>query len=90
MLFRSRIIVVEARATAGLDVLKPNQSGVLVYTVDTSIPTIKGMANTYSRTGVGSDLRDAPLKTGETVIINGIKITATLANGNDFEVSISK
>ena len=86
----TRIIVVEARATAGLDVLKPNQSGVLVYTVDTSIPTIKGMANTYSRTGVSSDLRDAPLKTGETVTINGIKITATSASGTDFEVSISK
>ena len=48
----SRILVIEARATAGLDKLQANQTGILVYVVDTSVPTIKGIAKTYSRANV--------------------------------------
>jgi hypothetical protein len=85
----SKILVIEARATAGLDKLQPNQTGVLVYIVDTSVPTIKGIAKTYSRPDVDRSLRDAPLKPGESIFAEGITIKAGTKSNLDFEVSIS-
>ena len=86
----TRIMVIEARATAGLDQLKDNQTGLLVYVVDTSIPTIKGIAKTYSRSGISNDLREAPLRSGEMINVEGIQIKAGTRSGNEFEVIISK
>lgn len=87
-LSNSRILVIEARATAGLDKLQENQTGLLVYVVDTSVPTIKGVAKTYSRISVDSTLRDAPLKPGESINVDGITILAGLKSNLDFEVTL--
>jgi hypothetical protein len=86
----SRILVTEVRATAGLDVLKQNQTGVLVYVVDTSIPSIKGIATTYSRSNVDQSLRDAPLKLGESISVQGVKVKVTSQTGTKFGVTLSK
>lgn len=86
----SKILVIEARATAGLDQLGDNQTGVLIYVVDTSIPTIKGIAKTYSRASVDASLRDAPLKPGESISVEGITIKAKSKQGLNFELEISK
>jgi hypothetical protein len=86
----SRILVIEARATAGLDKLQANQTGILVYVVDTSVPTIKGIAKTYSRANVDTSLRDAPLKPGESISVEGVTIKANSKSGLDFELVISK
>jgi hypothetical protein len=86
----SKILVMEARATAGLDKLEANQTGVLVYVVDTAVPTIKGVAKTHSRPDVDKSLRDAPLRPGESVFVEGITIKAGSKSNLDFEVSISK
>ena len=80
-LSETKIMVIEARATAGLDKLEANQTGVLVYVVDTSIPTIKGIAKTYSCSDVNRSLRDAPLKRGESITVEGISIKAGSAVG---------
>lgn len=86
----SKILVAEARATAGLDKLDPNQSGVLVYVVDTSIPTIKGMARTYSRADVDSSLRNAPLKVGEKISVLGVNVFINSSSNLNYEVTFSK
>ena len=86
----TKIMVIEARATAGLDKLEVNQTGILVYVVDTSIPTIKGIAKTYSRSDVNRSLRDAPLKPGESITVEGISIKAGSVVGLNFDLTISK
>ena len=86
----SKILVVEARATAGLDQLSDMRTGLVAYTVDTTIPSIKGMGKTLIRAGGGFSPRLAALKPDEFVSVDGIQIKAGARNGNDFEVIISK
>jgi hypothetical protein len=86
----SKILVLEARATAGLDKVAPTNSGLLIYTVDVSIPTILGIAITHSRPGVSKALTDAPLKVGETLTIDGVKITVSSFENNEIKFSLSR
>jgi M6 family metalloprotease-like protein len=86
----SKILVLEARATAGLDKVAPTNSGLLIYTVDVSIPTIMGIAKTHSRPGVSKALTDAPLKVGETLTIDGVKITVSSFENNEIKFSLSR
>lgn len=83
------MLVMEVRATAGLDHLTPEESGVLVYTVDSSIPTIKGMAQTYKRPGGRTDLTDAPLKTGDSITVQGVTIKVTGFANNVASIHLS-
>jgi hypothetical protein len=86
----SKILVVEARAKAGLDQLSDMRTGLVAYTVDTTIPSIKGMGKTLIRAGGGFDPRLAALKPDEFVSVDGIQIKAGARSGDDFEVIISK
>jgi M6 family metalloprotease-like protein len=86
----SKILVLEARATAGLDKVAPINSGLLIYTVDVSIPTIMGIAKTHSRPSVSKALTDAPLKAGETLTIDGVKITVSSFENNEIKFSLSR
>ncbi|MFM8921821.1 MAG: hypothetical protein ACKOFV_04110 [Candidatus Nanopelagicaceae bacterium] len=85
----SKILVIEARATAGLDELSESRTGLVAYTVDTTIPSIKGMGKTIIKDG-GTDPRYAALKPGEFVIVDGIQVKAGAKKGHEFEVVISK
>ena len=85
----SNILVLEARTTAGLDVLNSNNAGVLVYKVDMKVSTIRGMAQTYPRPGGRADLSDAPLRVGESITVQGVKITVTAKQGDSYSVSLS-
>jgi M6 family metalloprotease-like protein len=86
----SKILVLEARATAGLDKIAPTNSGLLIYTVDVSIPTIMGIAKTHSRPGVSKALQDAPLRVGETLSIDGVKIAVSGFENNEIKFSLSR
>ena len=88
-LSESKIIVIEVRATAGLDLLSPERTGVVVYTVDTSIPTIKGIATTYTPGGV-REVRLAAFREGESVKVDGIQIQGGKRLNHDFEIFVSK
>ena len=85
-----KILVVEARSTAGLDKILDANSGVLVYSVDMSIATNKGMALTYPRTGAKSDLTNAPLKVGDSITAEGCVITVLSYDNDVAKVRISK
>ena len=88
-LSNSMVLVMEARATAGLDNLPEDNSGLLVYTVDSTIPTIKGMATTYPRLGPGGSVDRAPLHVGDTITVKGVKILVTAFENNFVTVHIS-
>lgn len=88
-LSESKIIVIEVRATAGLDLLSPERTGVVVYTVDTSIPTIKGIATTHTPGGV-REVRLAAFREGESVKVDGIQIQGGKRLNHDFEIFVSK
>ncbi len=84
----SNILVLEARSTAGLDVMSSNDAGVLVYKVDVSVPTLQGMGQTYPRPGARSD-NEAPLHVGDSITVQGVKITVTAKQGDNYSVSLS-
>jgi|LauGreSBDMM110SN_4_FD.fasta_scaffold20712_2 M6 family metalloprotease-like protein len=86
----SKILVLEVRATAGLDKVAPANSGLLIYTVDVSIATIMGIAKTHSRPSVSKTLIDAPLKVGETLTIDGVKVTVSGFENNEIKFSLSR
>jgi hypothetical protein len=86
----TKILILEARSTAGLDVIPNDSAGVLVYTVDMTIPTIKGMATTYPRPGGRNDLSDAPLHIGDSISVEGVKIRVNSGGANSYSVTISR
>jgi hypothetical protein len=74
-------VVVESIRAAGLNYMLPKESeGALVYTVDTSktdseygLKVVSGSKSPISRQPF--ILSDAPLKKGQSVLVDGIKIT---------------
>lgn len=77
----TKVVVVESIRAAGLNYMLPKESeGALVYTVDTSIAdseygfkVISGSKKPISRQPF--ILSDAPLKKGQSVTVEGVKIT---------------
>ncbi|MFM8783006.1 MAG: hypothetical protein ACKOD6_03220 [Actinomycetota bacterium] len=87
----SLILVAEYRTTGGLDVIPSNNEGVLVYTVDMTIPSIKGGWKTQRRIGsIAPDFTDATLKSGDSVIVNGVTISVTSVSSSGAQIKISK
>ena len=80
----TKILVMESRRNEGLDILPPNQEGLLVYTVDTSIGQLGGGYVVHPRNGATnkSSYQDAALHVGDSIVVAGVKITVT-ASGSD-------
>jgi len=71
----TQILVAEFRVTAGLDVIPKTNEGVLLYTVDMTVQSIKGGWSVHRRPdSVMKDFMDAPLRAGESITVAGIKI----------------
>lgn len=83
------ILVIEHRATAGLDNIPSQEAGILVYTVNMTIPSIKGgwkvarPARSVSRT-----FEDAALRVGESVSVGSLQVSVTGRSGTGLLVSI--
>jgi M6 family metalloprotease-like protein len=73
----TQAIVIESRRALGFDQgLRRESEGALVYKVDTSIPNGMGPMRIIGRTGSNDIwLQDAPLKLGETYLVEGYRIT---------------
>lgn len=85
----SKILVIESRRSEGLDVLSTAQAGTLVYTVDMTIPSIKGGWQTQRRPGsTDSNFIDAALKTGDKIVVDGVTIEIISQNAQGDVVKI--
>ena len=93
---QSNGVVVELRRKTELDNLSEANSGVIVYTLDTSIPDNQGAINIVSNpTKFGSDTRKnrvllGSMGVGESTITNGFKIKVIKSVTAGAYVSISK
>jgi M6 family metalloprotease-like protein len=87
----TKILVVESRRSEGFDVLAPSQEGSLVYTVDMTIPTIKGGWKVQRRPGsTDPQFVDAALRAGEAITVEGLKIEVVSRDQNGDTVKVSK
>jgi hypothetical protein len=85
----TQILVIEHRATAGLDNIPLQESGALVYTVDMTIPSIKGGWKVVRPDrSTSRNLEDAALQVGERVSVGGLQISVTGRSGASLLVEI--
>ena len=86
----SLMLVAEFRATAGLDVIPTNESGLLVYTVDMKIGSIRGgwkvIRPARSTTPA---FEDAALQIGESVEVQGIKLTVVSKSASQLQLRVN-
>ena len=86
----SKIMVIEVRVPKGLDA--PLNSGVLVYTVDMKVGQLGGGYVVAPRSGFRDTeyFRDAPLRVGDSITVDGITISVVSVDGNGAVVKINK
>jgi M6 family metalloprotease-like protein len=90
----SKILVLESRKGEGLDGttgnrIPPNQEGVLVYTVDMKLGQLKGGYRTQRRNGsTDASFRDAALRTGDEITVEGVEITVLELGGSGDTVRV--
>ena len=86
----SKILVMESRRSEGFDSLANWQEGVLVYTVDMTIESIKGGWQTQRRPGSTSiDFMDATLKVGDKITVDGITIEVVSRNASGDKIKVA-
>lgn len=86
----SLMLVAEYRATAGLDVISTSESGLLVYTVDMKIGSIRGGWKVIRPTrSTSPTFEDAALQVGESVEVQGIKITVVSKSASQLQLKIN-
>ena len=81
-------VVAESRTATGLDGAA-TKSGVLVYTVDTSLATGAGPIRIASLGASPPDLATAPLAPGEQITVHGVTIRVESATGGGHRVTVS-
>lgn len=85
----SKILVMESRRKSSLDNFTQTGEGLLVYTVDMKIGQLGGGYNTIRRPGsTNRDFRDAALRPGDSVTVEGVTITVTKASSNGDLISV--
>ena len=87
----TKILVIESRRNEGFDVLSALREGTLVYTVDMTIPSIKGGWKVQRRPG-STDLEftDAALRVGDVISVEGLRIEVISRDQNGDTVTITK
>ena len=71
----TKVLVAEVRRSGGYDKMPENLEGVLVYTVDTTIESIKGGYQVQRRPGsTNPDFIDAALKPGDKVKVGSVTV----------------
>ena len=88
-LSNSKILVMESRRKSSLDNFTSTGEGLLVYTVDMTIGQLGGGYVTIRRPGsVDRDFRDAALRQGDSVTVDGVTITVTKASSDGDAISV--
>lgn len=87
----SKILVIESRKSESLDVIPANREGVLVYTVDMKKGQLGGGYEIQKRVGsTDRYFEDAALRTGDSITVEGVKISVTALSSSGDTVRISK
>jgi hypothetical protein len=87
----TKVLVIESRRNEGFDVLNSAQEGTLVYTVDMTIQSIQGGWKVQRRPGsTDLSLRDAALRLGDVITVEGLRIEIVGRDQNGDTVKISK
>jgi hypothetical protein len=87
----TKVLVIESRRNEGFDVLTSAQEGTLVYTVDMTIQSIQGGWKVQRRPGsTDLSLRDAALRLGDVITVEGLRIEIVGRDQNGDTVKISK
>lgn len=87
----SKILVMEYRTTGGFDVIPELEQGVLVYTVDLTVPSIKGGWQVQRTTGsTAVNFSDSALREGNKIEVSGITIEVTSLTKTSATLKISK
>jgi len=87
----TKVLVIESRRNEGFDVLNSAQEGTLVYTVDMTIQSIQGGWKVQRRPGsTDLSLRDAALRLGDVITVEGLRIEVVGHDQNGDTVKISK
>lgn len=85
----SKILVMESRRPSSLDNFNQTGQGLLVYTVDMTIGQLGGGYKTIRRTGsTDPDFRDAALRQGDSVTVDGVTITVTKADAKSDSITV--
>ena len=78
----------ESRRKSTLDNFTNTGEGLLVYTVDMSIGQLGGGYVTIRRPGsVDKNFRDAALRAGDSVTVDGVTVSVTKASGSSDVIS---
>lgn len=81
----------ESRKNEGYDRIAAGNEGVLVYTVDMTLATLKGGYRTVRRPGsIDPNFEDAALRSGESVSVDGVTVTVTASGKDGDTVRISR
>lgn len=85
----SKAVVIESRRQVGYDapILKP---GVLVYVVDTSIPSGEGTLVVYPQLDNDPYRDNSPLAVGESVTVEGVTVTVLEATDEGDTVQVAR
>jgi len=87
----SKILVIESRKSESLDVIPAGKEGVLIYTVDMTKGQLGGGYETIRRAGSTDPyFEDAPLRSGESIIVAGLKILVKELSSSGDTITISK
>jgi len=88
----TKILVMESRRNEGFDVIPANEEGLIVYTVDVSVPQLGGGYVIQPRKGVTaeSSYQDAALHVGDSITVEGVTITVISTNKFGDTVRVSK
>lgn len=89
-LSKSKILVLESRRKSSLDNYRNTQEGLHIFTVDMTIGQLGGGYVTIRRPGsTDSVFRDAALRQGDSVTVDGVTIKVTTASSSGDTVAIS-
>lgn len=87
----TKVLVMESRKNEGYDRIAAGNEGVLVYTVDMTLGTLKGGYRTVRRPGsTDANFEDAALRSGESVTVEGVTVTVTASSKDGDMVRISR
>jgi M6 family metalloprotease-like protein len=87
----SKILVIESRKSESLDNIPATREGVLIYTVDMTKGQLGGGYVIQKRVGsTDGNFEDAALRSGDSITVEGVKITVMALDSSGDTVKISK